>query len=120
MKKPGFSIKLNLPNFKLLAKFRLLCTFTGLLFLSANAFASTTGNGSNLPFVTKLHDFALVISGPVALSIAIALTAATGLMNALGEFGDGMKKLLTVVFWVGLVFSVTSLMTFLGSDGATF
>ena len=89
-----------------------------MVFASSNAFASSSG--SSFPFVDKLKNLADAISGSLALSVATILIVATGLMNAFGEWGDGMKKLINVAFWCSIAFGVASLIATFGGSGATF
>lgn len=111
MKKQGFWIKLNLKSSRIL--------LAGLLFAVNSVFATSTQGGA-LPFESGLKSIADAISGPVAGSIATILIVATGLMNAFGEFGDGMKKLVNIGFWISLIFGVASLISTLNVSGATF
>ena len=115
MKKPSFLKKLNSPKFNLAPKW-LKLSFV-LAAASADAFASTTGS---LPFTTSLQTLADAISGPFMFSGAIILVAATALMSAFGEFGDGMRKLVNITFWLASGFGATSLISNLFTTGAVF
>ena len=116
MKKQGFLKKSNLQSCnQLLIK---LVSGAGLLLVSSNAFASSSS--SSLPFVSVIKSIADAISGPLALSVATIMIVATGLMNAFGEWSDGMKKMINIGFWCACSFGVASLITTFGGSGATF
>lgn len=115
MKKPNFWKKSNLNVFK----HGLLTKLVGgvLIFASSSAFASSSGS-SSFPVVSVIKSIADAISGPVAFSVATILICAVGLMNAFGEWGDGMKKLINVAFWMAIVFGVVGLIAVFGGSGA--
>lgn len=116
MKKPSFLKKSTLNVSK--HSSGLLNKLVGgvLMLASSSAFASSSS--SSLPFVSVIKSVADAISGPLALSVATILIVATGLMNAFGEWGDGMKKLINVAFWCAIVFGVASLISTFGGSGA--
>lgn len=103
---------LNLKNWH---KF-LFTFFTG-FFVNASAFASTT---SSLPFVTALQTIESAITGPVLLSAGLIMIVITCLMLAFGEWGEGFRKFINIVLWLGVAFSASSLVTTLFGSGAVF
>ena len=96
----------------------LLNTLVGgvLMLASSSAFASSSS--SSFPVVSVIKSIADAISGPVAFSVATILICAVGLMNAFGEWGDGIKKLINVAFWMAIVFGVVGLIALFGGSGA--
>ncbi len=115
MKKLNFLAKSNLRKFNKLSLWLKLGFALGIT--STSAFASTTGT---LPFVASLQTLADAISGPFMFSGAVILVAITALMSAFGEFGDGMRKLVNITFWLACGFGVVSLISNLFTTGAVF
>ena len=103
---------LNLKNWR---KF-LFTFFTGLI-ISTSTFASTT---SSLPFVTALQTVESAITGPVLLAAGLIMIVITCLMLAFGEWGEGFRKFINIVLWLGVAFSASSLVTTLFGSGAVF
>ncbi len=91
--------------------------FLSMLISISPAFASTT---SNLPFSSTMEKVKDAISGPFLLSAATILLVITCLMLAFGEWGDGMKKLINIVFWLSLAFSGAGFLVLLFGMGAVF
>lgn len=90
-----------------------LASFT----LSTNALASTT---SSLPFVSALQSVESAITGPFLLSAGLIMIVVTCLMLAFGEWGEGFRKFITIVLWLGVAFGASSLVTTLFGSGAVF
>jgi type IV secretory pathway VirB2 component (pilin) len=85
------------------------------LLLGQLAFASTT---STLPFSSTMTVLKDAISGPFLLAASIIMIVITCLMLAFGEFGDGFKKLINIVFWLSIAFGVVGFITTLFGSGA--
>ena len=85
--------------------------------MSAEAFASTTGT---LPISVSIKKVADEISGPFMFSGAVIMVCITALLSAFGEFGDGVKKLINITFWLSMGFGVVSLISNLFTTGAIF
>ena len=81
------------------------------------SFASTT---SSLPFVSKMQMLQEAISGPFLLAASIIMLVITCLMLGFGEWGDGFKKLINIVFWLSIAFTAIGFVAWLGGTGAVF
>lgn len=103
---------LNLKNWR-----NVLIASIGCCTLSSNAVASTT---SSLPFVTALQTVESAITGPVLLAAGLIMIVITCLMLAFGEWGEGFRKFINIVLWLGVAFSASSMVTTLFGSGATF
>lgn len=93
----------------------LLVGLCAILFTSPS-YASSVGN---LPFNTSLDLFRENFSAAV-FSIGIILFIATCLMMAFGEWGDGIKRLITIAFFISLALGGPAAITLLFGTGATF
>ena len=72
-------------------------------------------NSSNLKAVSQLQDLQSTISGPVLASIAVIMVVVTCLMLAFGEWGDGFKRLIQIVFWISIAAGAGSMVaSFMG------
>lgn len=89
---------------------------SGILLLGMTdiAFASTTGN---LPFNTAMDTFKTNFIAWLFVA-AVVLWIATCLMLAFGEWGEGMKRIINIVFWLSLALSGTTGVTALFGSGA--
>ena len=67
---------------------------------------------SSLPFTSTLTTLKNAITGPFLLTATMIMVVVTFMMMAFGEWGDGFKKLINIVFWLSMAFGVTS---FIGS-----
>lgn len=85
-------------------------------FCIANVYASTTGN---MPFNTSMDNFKSNFIA-VVFVIAVILWVATCLMLAFGDWGDGIKRAVNIVFWLSLALSGSTGMTYLFGSGAVF
>ena len=103
---------LNLKSLIKNSVFVLALTF----FCIANVYASTTGN---MPFNTSMDNFKSNFIA-VVFVIAVILWVATCLMLAFGDWGDGIKRAVNIVFWLSLALSGSTGMTYLFGSGATF
>lgn len=103
---------LNLKNWH-----NLLITSIVSFSFSTKVFASTI---SSLPFVTALQTIESAITGPVLLSAGLIMIVITCLMLAFGEWGEGFRKFINIVLWLGVAFSASSLVTTLFGSGAVF
>lgn len=81
------------------------------LIIFDNAFASTSG----LPFVSKMEKLKDVICGPLMMSIASIMVAVTCLMLAFGEWGDGIKRFITIVMWLSVALTAPGFVTWVFS-----
>ena len=73
---------------------------------------STSAWASNLPFTSTLTTLKNAVTGPFLLAAAMIMVVVTCIMLAFGEWGDGFKKLINIVFWLSIAFGVTG---FIGS-----
>ena len=104
--------------FSLLSKAKITSLIGGILLLITNCAMASTSSGS-LPFASKMQTFSDDFNGWLFLA-SVVMLAAMALMHAFGEWGDGMKKMITAGFWIagaGGAYSVVAL--FFGS-GAVF
>lgn len=86
------------------------------IFCLTNVYASTTGN---MPFNTSMDNFKSNFIA-VVFVIAVILWVATCLMLAFGDWGDGIKRAVNIVFWLSLALSGSTGMTYLFGSGAVF
>lgn len=68
---------------------------------------------SNLPMAKPLKELANGIGGDILLAISTIMMVASFVMLAFGEWGDGMKRLINIVFWLAGAFFVPSLIAVL-------
>lgn len=97
-------------------KIRKTTLFTVLLLLlvAAEAFAA----GSNMPWESPLTKILNSFTGPVAKVLGTLAIALTGFGLAFGEGGEGMKKILKIVFGLSIAFTATSFgLSFFGFSG---
>ena len=97
------------------SKFFLLFSVLFLLQMSS-AYASSTGN---LPFNTTLDNFKNNFYAWVSIA-AIILWVATCLMLAFGEWGEGMKRIINILFWLSLALSGATAVPAIFGSGAVF
>lgn len=78
--------------------------FVGLILsiTSSSALATTT---TDLPFNSTLDTLSQAISGPFLTDAAVIMIVVTCLMLAFGEWGDGFKKIITIVMWLSIAFA---------------
>lgn len=88
-----------------------------LLLGSEAVFASTTGGA--LQFASKMKDFEDNFNAWLFVA-SVVLLSATALMHAFGEFGDGMKKMVTAGFWISLAGGVYAVAALFFGSGAVF
>lgn len=83
--------------------------------LAANAFGSAT----DLPWEGPLDKILKSLTGPVAKAVSILAVVGVGGMMAFGEMGSAIKKLLSVVLGIALIFAAaTWVPTFFGFTGS--
>jgi type IV secretory pathway VirB2 component (pilin) len=77
-----------------------VAVWLGVFFLLSigSAYAGSSGN---LPFNSAIDSFQKNFYAWIAIA-CIILWVATCLMLAFGEWGDGMKRLLNILFWMAL------------------
>lgn len=61
--------------------------------------------------VTKLGELQTTISGPILSSISVIMVVVTALMLAFGEWGDGFKRLIQIVFWISIAAGASSMVS---------
>lgn len=85
--------------------------------VTSNAFAASSG----MPWEGPMEQILDSVSGPVARAIGVGAIIVTGLGLAFGEGGNGMRKMLWVVFGLTIAFAATSFfLSFFGfASGAT-
>ena len=83
--------------------------------LPSAAWASTD---TDLPFDSTLDTLQKAISGPFLTYSAIIMIVVTCLMLAFGEWGDGFKKIITVVMWLSIAFAALTFIQDLFTTGA--
>jgi type IV secretory pathway VirB2 component (pilin) len=88
----------------------------GLSLVLMPAYASSSGN---LPFNTSLDTFKASFIAAV-FDIAVILLMATCLMLAFGEWGDGIKRFITIVFFISLALAAPTGVILLFGTGAVF
>ena len=104
-------------NLKIQKKSKNILLLGGILLfiLATNSFATAT----NLPWEGPLDKILKSLTGPVAKTVSILAVAAVGGMIAFGEMGSAIKKLLSVVFGITLIFAAaTWVPSFFGFTGS--
>jgi type IV secretory pathway VirB2 component (pilin) len=93
-----------------------------LALVAGQAFASTTGSSTAMPWEAPLQTVADSITGPVAKAIGIIAIAITGLGFAFAEGGSALRKGLGIVFGLAIAFTATTFLTsfFSVTSGAVF
>lgn len=84
------------------------------LLLPKLVMASTSGGsglGGDMKAVDQLTNLQETISGPILTSISVIMIVVTALMLAFGEWGDGFKRLIQIVFWISIAAGASSLVT---------
>ncbi len=81
-----------------------------------SAYASSAGN---LPFNTTMDTFKNSFYAWVAIA-AIILWIGTCLMLAFGEWGEGMKRIINILFWLSLALSGATAVPAIFGSGAVF
>ena len=71
--------------------------------------STTTGLGGDMKAVDQLTNLQTTISGPILTSISVIMIVVTTLMLAFGEWGDGFKRLIQIVFWISIAAGASSL-----------
>lgn len=56
----------------------------------------------DLPFVAKTKELSTNIAGPFMTAAGTIMFVVTCLMAAFGEWADGFKKIIQIVFWLSL------------------
>jgi type IV secretory pathway VirB2 component (pilin) len=90
--------------------------FLFLLFFASNVYASSTGN---LPFNTAMDTFKSNFIEAI-FDIAVILMMATCMMLAFGEWSDGVKRFIGIVFFLSLALAAPTGITLLFGNGAVF
>lgn len=80
----------------------------------SEAMASTT---SNLPFASTFKKFQDGL-GSFLMPAAVIMLVVTCLMLAFGEWGDGFKKLITIMFWLSLSFGAPAFIVSIFTTGS--
>lgn len=82
------------------------------------ALAGAVGSSSDMISVNQLRALQEAISGPILSSIAVIMVVVTSLMLAFGEWGDGFKRLIQIVFWISIAAGASSMITnMMGTQG---
>ncbi|MEM7588885.1 MAG: TrbC/VirB2 family protein [Myxococcota bacterium] len=84
-----------------------VCTCFGVVLLTGEAWASP-GAGSSLPWEGPLTQIANSLTGPVAKAGGVIAIAVSGLTLAMGESGGFFRRMLQVVFGLGVAFSAAT------------
>jgi hypothetical protein len=91
---------------------------TGLLLLSTvQAYAAV--HTGDMPFNSRIDNLKANVFAFVFAASSILLMAMC-LMMAFGEWGDGMKKIINIVFWLSLGLTTASGATYIVGSGAVF
>jgi type IV secretory pathway VirB2 component (pilin) len=69
----------------------------------------------NMPFASTLETLKTAISGPFLKAASVIMIVVTCLMLAFGEWGDGFKRIITIVLWLSIAFAATSFIGVFGS-----
>ncbi len=88
----------------------LLCIFFMAFLVSHPAFAD------NMPFTSTMEVLKTAISGPFLKAASVIMIVVTCLMLAFGEWGDGFKKIITIVLWLSIAFAATSFIGVFGTN----
>lgn len=83
--------------------------------VSSSALASTD---QDLPFDSTMETLSKSISGPFLTDAAVIMIVVTCLMLAFGEWGDGFKKIITIVMWLSIAFAALVFINDLFTTGA--
>jgi hypothetical protein len=86
----------------------------GLFLISEPSYASSVGN---LPFNTSMDEFKAAFI-EVVFSISIILMMGSCVMMAFGEWGDGIKRLINMVFFLALALAAPTGVVLLFGTGA--
>lgn len=70
---------------------------------------AANSNFSDMSAVTQLQSLQEAISGPILSSIAVIMVVVTALMLSFGEWGDGFKRLIQIVFWISIAAGASSM-----------
>ena len=70
---------------------------------------AATQNFDDMSAVTQLTALQKTISGPILSAIAVIMVVVTSLMLAFGEWGDGFKRLIQIVFWISIAAGASSM-----------
>ncbi|MCE3239269.1 MAG: conjugal transfer protein TrbC, partial [Gammaproteobacteria bacterium] len=81
--------------------FAIFCAFIPRLVLAAG--------GSKLLNAEPLTTLQETISGPVLSAISVIMVVVTAVMMGFGEWGDGFKRLIQIVFWISIAAGASSL-----------
>lgn len=87
------------------------------LVLSVDAYASSTTG--NLPFVSTMDTFKTNFMAWL-FGAAVVLWVGTCLMLAFGEWSQGLKQVINIIFWLSLAFGGATGITALFGSGAVF
>lgn len=72
--------------------------FTKLILLTL----ATPALAYDLPFVKRTEDLSTSIAGPFLTAAGTIMFVVTCLMAAFGEWGEGFKKVIQIVFWLSI------------------
>ncbi|WP_297487610.1 TrbC/VirB2 family protein [uncultured Cetobacterium sp.] len=101
--------------FSLLKNYYVGIFLFGFLFLSQNGFASAT----SMPWEGPLDKILKSMTGPVAKAVGVLAIVAVGGAMAFGEMGSAMKKLLSIVLGLSIIFAASTWgLTFFGFAGS--
>jgi type IV secretory pathway VirB2 component (pilin) len=84
---------------------------TLLVAIPAKSAFATGKSLDNLLAVSKLQDLQATISGPVLSAISVIMVVVTALMLAFGEWGDGFKRLIQIVFWISIAAGASAMVS---------
>lgn len=97
---------------------RQLLLAVGIFFLiSMDVYASNTRG--DLPFVSGMDTFKTNFMAWL-FGAAVVLWVGTCLMLAFGEWSQGLKQIINIIFWLSLAFGGATGLTVLFGAGATF
>ena len=91
-----------------------------IVFLLMNTSAFAAKSSKKLPFEDSMDILGDAISGPFLMTTSIIMIVVTCVMLAFGEWGDGFKKIINIVLWLSVAFSVTSFIKATFVQGAVF
>lgn len=92
-------------------QFKKIVPVVGLNLLLPKLAMASSGLGGDLKAVDQLEALQQTISGPILTSISVIMIVVTALMLAFGEWGDGFKRLIQIVFWISIAAGASSLVT---------
>lgn len=90
--------------------------FFYILFIAFFLFHPAFASGGDMPFTSTMETLKNAIDGPFLKAASIIMIVVTCLMLAFGEWGDGFKRIITIVLWLSIAFAATSFVGIFGNN----